>query len=334
MTYTNGLQVGVGFDVARHSGGSNPARHEFWQALIARIDGAVDFVTLEDGFGRAEGDGLDAVLLANWLAPRSKTIGIIAGAPVNFQEPFHVSTSIATLDFVSEGRAGLLAHQFTGSRARIAGRAIGALTGFPAPESVALKRDTQDAIEVIRRLWDSWEDEAVIRDRDTHRFLDGSKLHYIKFEGAGFHILGPSITPRPPQGQPVVAVAYHDGDDPASVLAADVVFLDRDVGQIAVAVDSIRDASLGTVPALLADIVIGERTGSIDELLSSVRGIAQSGAQGIRFVIQEPIEHVAYLIDEVLPALRAASHVRPAAGGTLRERFGLPQAGNRYTSAA
>lgn len=52
------------------------------------------------------GDGLDAILLANWLALCLTNIGIIAGARVNFLEPFHISTAIATLDYVNEERAG------------------------------------------------------------------------------------------------------------------------------------------------------------------------------------------------------------------------------------
>src|SRR5690606_30441680 len=130
----------------------------------------------------------------------------IAGAPVNFLEPFHISTAIATLDYVSEGRAGLFAQKLHDERAAEASRAIGALDGFPAPDRDALDRDVLDAIATIRALWDSWEDDAVIRDPQSQRFLDGEKLHYIDFEGAAFRVLGPSITPRPPQGQPIVAV--------------------------------------------------------------------------------------------------------------------------------
>jgi alkanesulfonate monooxygenase SsuD/methylene tetrahydromethanopterin reductase-like flavin-dependent oxidoreductase (luciferase family) len=64
-------------------------------------------------------------------------------------------------------------------------------------------------VEVARRLWDSWEDDAVIRDVATGRFVDRDKLHYIDFVGRYFSVKGPSITPRPPQGQPVVAALAH-----------------------------------------------------------------------------------------------------------------------------
>ena len=85
--------------------------------------------------------------------------------------------------------------------------------------------EAADFIEVVRRLWDSWEDDAEIRDVSTGRFVDRDKLHYIRFEGPWFSVRGPSITPRPPQGQPIVCVLAHVGA--AFRLAArwaDVVF--------------------------------------------------------------------------------------------------------------
>lgn len=66
-----------------------------------------------------------------------------------------------------------------------------------------------DYVEVVRRLWDSWEDDAEIRDAPTGRFVDREKLHYIDFEGRWFRVRGPSITPRPPQGQPLVTALGH-----------------------------------------------------------------------------------------------------------------------------
>jgi alkanesulfonate monooxygenase SsuD/methylene tetrahydromethanopterin reductase-like flavin-dependent oxidoreductase (luciferase family) len=81
-------------------------------------------------------------------------------------------------------------------------------------------------VEVVRRLWDSWEDGAEIRDVERHRFVDRSKLHHIDFEGERFRIRGPSITPRPPQGQPVVSVLAHRREPyELAARAADLVFV-------------------------------------------------------------------------------------------------------------
>lgn len=334
MTHPNGLRVGIGLDVAAQPRNPREAQKNFWRALVARFDTVVDFVTLEDGFARPDGDGLDAVLLANWLAASSSNIGIIPGAAVNFLEPFHVSTAIATLDFVSEGRAGLLLQHYEGSTAVHSRQAIGALNGFPATESSALRQDALDVVDVVRGLWDSWEDGAVIRDRESQRFLDGSKLHYINFKGSGFQVLGPSITPRPPQGQPVVAAAYRHGEDPSVALAADIVFLHPDRRDIVAAIGTIRAADEGRARAFIADVVIDAAPKPVDDYVERLREFARSGIAGIRLILSDPAAQAAYVIDELIPVLRSQSSVGPVATGPLRGRFGLPAAGNRYTNAA
>ena len=92
--------------------------------------------------------------------------------------------------------------------------------------STDLFAEARDHVEVIRRLWDSWEDDAEIRDVSTGRFVDPQKLHYIDFRGRWFNVKGPSITPRPPQGQPVVAALAHSTlPYQFAVESADLVFV-------------------------------------------------------------------------------------------------------------
>ncbi|RDJ22416.1 LLM class flavin-dependent oxidoreductase [Bosea caraganae] len=328
------MLLGVALDAAAHADSDRSSWGGFWSGLIGRLDGAVDFVTLEDGFARAGADGPDAVLLANWLAPRSRDIGIIAGAPVNLLEPFHVSTAIATLDYVSEGRAGLLAQRLREARAAEGRRALGALNGFPADDRQAQDRDAQAAIEVISRLWDSWEDDAVIRDPKSQRFLDGSKLHYIDFEGADFRVLGPSITPRPPQGQPPVAIAWAEGDDPSLIREADIVFLPAGQGEIGDVIRDSRRGAEGAGPIFIADLDLGPEGPSIAGLVVAAKQATELGAGGIRIVLSDPSVQLGQLLSEVLPGLRDAGFVRRPSGGTLRQRFNLPVAANRYTAAA
>ncbi len=124
-------------------------------------------------------------------------------------EPFHISKAIATLDWISSGRAGVRVK--VSARTDEAGH-FGRRTLPAGPElSGELFAEAADYVEVIRRLWDSWEDDAEIRDVATGRFVDRGKLHYIDFAGRWFSVKGPSITPRPPQGQPVVAALAHVG---------------------------------------------------------------------------------------------------------------------------
>ncbi|MBO1040270.1 LLM class flavin-dependent oxidoreductase [Brucella pituitosa] len=330
MTQSKTLLLGVGISAATAPQTSLKQSRQFWTELTKPFDGAFAFLTLEDEFAHKGGDGLDAILLANWLAPRLTHIGIIAGAPVNFLEPFHVSTAIATLDYVSEGRAGLLVQQLTNQRNLEASKALGALNGYPSLDQQVLKTDTQDAIEVIRRLWDSWEDDAVIRDKKTQRFLDASKLHYINFESENFRVLGPSITPRPPQGQPIVATTLSNLDELNFARNADVVFVTADEQLIRAAGAPVHDRA---APFVVADLTLSGKP-NVQETIDAVTESQAWGAPGIRLLLSHPQSQSDYVLEELLPALRARELIRKEEGTTLRARFGLPEAINRYSTAA
>src|ERR671920_230692 len=142
-----------------------------------------DLVTLEDTLGLQSDDPrqvtgrLDAVLVAARVAPLTRHVGIVPTQVVTHTEPFHASKAIATLDYVSTGRAGV--------RVRVSHR----------PDEAALAElfdEAADYVEVLRRLWDSWEDDAEVRDAATGRFVDREKLHYIDFHGAQISVRGPS----------------------------------------------------------------------------------------------------------------------------------------------
>lgn len=205
----------------------------YWADLVAEAERAsLDFVTIEDSLAIQSDDPfepddrtdrvrgrLDAVLIAARIAPRTRRIGLVPTAIVTHTEPFHVSKSIATLDYVSTGRAGVRVQ--LSARADVAahfGRRELPHPSAGAADDPAWQRqindyfaEAADYVEVLRRLWDSWEDDAEIRDIATGRFIDRHKLHYIDFEGRWFSVKGPSITPRPPQGQPIVAALGHGG---------------------------------------------------------------------------------------------------------------------------
>ncbi len=191
----------------------------YWADLVAEAErGSLDFVTIEDSLTLQSDDlvepddrtdrvrgRLDAVLISARIAPRTQRIGLIPTAIVTHTEPFHVSKSIATLDYVSTGRAGVRV-QVSGRRdvaAHFGRRDLRQISEYFA--------EAADYVEVLRRLWDSWADDAEIRDVATGRFIDRDKLHYVDFEGRWFSVKGPSITPRPPQGQPIVATLGHGG---------------------------------------------------------------------------------------------------------------------------
>ena len=213
----------------------------YWTDLVSEAErGLLDFVTIEDGLtlqfdnplradertDRVRGR-LDAVLIASRVAPRTSHIGLIPTAITTHTEPFHLSKAIATLDYVSSGRAGVRV-QVSGSRDAAAHFGRRTVPDEPKDFAGELFTEAADYVEVIRRLWDSWEDDAEIRDVATGRFIDRTKLHYIDFEGSQFSVKGPSITPRPPQAHPPVVLHLGDGSDEADAVAvigrwADVV---------------------------------------------------------------------------------------------------------------
>jgi alkanesulfonate monooxygenase SsuD/methylene tetrahydromethanopterin reductase-like flavin-dependent oxidoreductase (luciferase family) len=227
----------------------------YWADLVAEAERAsLDFVTIEDSLTLQSDDPsarddridrvrgrLDAVLIAARVAPRTRRIGLVPTATVTHTEPFHISKSIATLDYVSTGRAGV--------RVQIAARPDTAahFGRRELPLIDELFAETADYVEVLRRLWDSWEDNAEIRDVATGRFIDREKLHYIDFEGRWFSVKGPSITPRPPQGQPIVAALGHGGRSYDLIAgSADVGFVTpHDAAQAAEIVGEIRALQWG-----------------------------------------------------------------------------------------
>jgi alkanesulfonate monooxygenase SsuD/methylene tetrahydromethanopterin reductase-like flavin-dependent oxidoreductase (luciferase family) len=233
----------------------------YWTSLAAEAEaGLLDFATFEDSLSmptgrRQQPDGvtdqvrgrLDAVLIAARVAPLTRHIGLIPTVIVTHTEPFHISKAIATLDYVSGGRAGvrIKVSSRPDEAAHFGRRAV----QLPEPRDAAsvqaageLFDEAADYVEVLRRLWDSWEDDAEIRDVATGRFVDRDKLHYIDFEGRWFSVRGPSITPRPPQGQPLVAALAHS-TVPCQLVArsADIGFVTpHDAGQAAQIIAEIR----------------------------------------------------------------------------------------------
>jgi alkanesulfonate monooxygenase SsuD/methylene tetrahydromethanopterin reductase-like flavin-dependent oxidoreductase (luciferase family) len=144
---------------------------------------------------------LDAVTRAAFVSRTTTAIGLVPQVPTTYPEPFHVAAQLASLDIATAGRAG-----WVPSVTRDAETA----DAYGRPAVPDLEREARDVVQVVRYLWDSWEDDAVVRDVPAGRYLDRNRVHYVDFEGKSFSVKGPLITPRPPQGQLVVLAA--DGD--------------------------------------------------------------------------------------------------------------------------
>jgi alkanesulfonate monooxygenase SsuD/methylene tetrahydromethanopterin reductase-like flavin-dependent oxidoreductase (luciferase family) len=238
----------------------------YWTDLVQEAErGLLDFVTIEDSldlqssrFGRPDGrtdqvrGRLDAVLIAARVAPLTRHIGLVPTVTVTHTEPFHVSKAIATLDHVSSGRAGLriLVSARRDTAAHFGRREVPAFrfAERDQPHVARLVEDlfdeAADYVEVVRRLWDSWEDDAEIRDVATGRFVDRDKLHPVDVTGRWFSVRGPSIVPRSPQGQPLVtALAHAAVPYRLAARAADVVYVTpHDAAEVRAIVAQVRAA--------------------------------------------------------------------------------------------
>jgi alkanesulfonate monooxygenase SsuD/methylene tetrahydromethanopterin reductase-like flavin-dependent oxidoreductase (luciferase family) len=313
--------------------------------------GLLDFLTIDDTLmpqpgrreridpGRLAGRA-DAVLVAARIAPATQHIGLIPVATVTHTEPFHVSKSIATLDYVSHGRAGWQARvSVTAHEAALFGRRDGS--------QIALFEEAVEYVDVVRRLWDSWEDDAIIRDVATGRYVDIDKLHYIDFTGKHFSVKGPSITPRPPQGQPVVAALAHAGPVyEFAASSADVVFITPTDGAAVQRILGEVHAAGGGALKVFADVVVsfgGDGdfksdalvfSGSATELVDMLLDWQLLGIDGARLRPAMNAADLPVIVDEVVPLLQRAGRFRTGyrSGETLRARLHLPVAPNRYAA--
>ncbi|WP_028984065.1 LLM class flavin-dependent oxidoreductase [Sporolactobacillus terrae] len=142
----------------------------------------------------------DPVVLITAIAQATKKIGVVATASTTYNETFNLARQFASVDIISQGRAGwnlVTTADATGKTA----------LNFSRKQNV--KHDdrykiAEEFVDVVKGLWDSWEDDAFIRNKETGAFYDKSKVHDLNYEGTYFQVKGPLNIARSPQGQPVI----------------------------------------------------------------------------------------------------------------------------------
>ncbi|UCR88844.1 LLM class flavin-dependent oxidoreductase [Mycetocola spongiae] len=298
MTFILAVAVDLTADLDPAQGG--PARLRAVRALEAA---GADFVTLGEGPGAADST-LGALDVLAKIAPITANIGLVPTVTVARREPVLVSTATATLDYASRGRSGW--------QAAVDG-------GDPAGEW----ERAEALIDVVRELWDAWEDRAV-RDEVAERYIDRDRLRYENFlpaEGAR----GAGAMPRPPQGNPPVVIGVSDTASlDTAARTADVVVLADGAGLTTTDVRSrIVAHGRGALPvrillsvpypypggdALIARVHTELRDGPLDGL--HLRPLSLAGdARGIAH--------------DLIPRLRAEGILGAAGLGSLRRRLGL-----------
>jgi FMN-dependent oxidoreductase (nitrilotriacetate monooxygenase family) len=157
--------------------------------------------------------------LLSAIAAITRNIGVVATVTTSYNEPYNIARRFGSIDLISGGRAGW--NVVTSSNHAEAYN-FGRDEHFE--RGVAYER-ALECVETCRELWDSYDDDAFVRDRETSIYFDPAKLHYAPHKGKHFNVRGPLNMARPPQGYPVFAQAgaSEAGKDFAARIA-EIVF--------------------------------------------------------------------------------------------------------------
>lgn len=320
--------------------------------VLAAESAGFTLVTFDDALTRTEHDEdataiqgrLDAVLRSAFVAPQTSRVGLAPTVQPRAVEPFHAAAQLASLDIASLGRAAwVVADDDQPGLAEALDRRV-------PHETPEREQEIADVVRVVRALWDSWEDDAVIKDVASGRYIDADRVHNVEFEGAAFSVTGALITPRPPQGQVVVIapsgllpaeltdVALIDGRAPQDLAAATAQArtqgIDRTFADVIVVLDTPehaaadRLAGLGGADPSWQDRLVytGDPAGLVD-LLGDLAG----DVDGVRLHPAVLDEDLPVLVREVLPVLlRRRQALAPIPGDTLRQSLGLPRPANQF----
>lgn len=143
----------------------------------------------------------DPLTLLPALAALTSRIGLIATASTSYNEPYHVARKFAALDHISGGRAGWnVVTSANPHEALNFGRE-------QHMEHAERYRRAREFYAVVTGLWDSWADDAFIRDVEQGIYFDAERLHVLNHHGQEFNVRGPLNVARPPQGWPVIVQA-------------------------------------------------------------------------------------------------------------------------------
>ncbi len=158
---------------------------------------------------------IDRVHYSNWIEPYAllsalstctKNIGLVCTASTSFEQPYTIARKFASLDLISGGRSGW---NVVTSSNETESQNFGAQPHLERAERYTRAREF---VDVVRGLWDSWDDGAFVRNKESGVFLDRSKMHELDHHGEYFDVRGPLNVARSPQGQPVIVQAGASDD--------------------------------------------------------------------------------------------------------------------------
>ncbi len=151
--------------------------------------------------GRTPKAHFEPLTLLSALAPLTEHIGLIATASTTFNEPWHLARKFASLDHLSAGRAGWNIVT-SSSQAEADNFSVSAI-----PDASARYRRANEFVELVKDLWDSWDDDAIVADKAQGQYFAPERLHTTDHHGEFFKVRGPLTVTRPPQGYPLLVQA-------------------------------------------------------------------------------------------------------------------------------
>jgi FMN-dependent oxidoreductase (nitrilotriacetate monooxygenase family) len=191
--------------------------------------GKFDMIFLADGYavrgknqktiGQTVNTLFEPFTLLSALSAVTKHVGLAGTVSTTYNEPFHVARKFASLDHLSSGRA---AWNVVTSNTEAEARNFN--EDHHLLHSKRYER-AEEFVEVVQKLWDSWEDEALVIDKESAQFADSSKIHAVNHKGEWFSVEGPLNISRPVQGHPVVIQAgSSEAGKELAARTAEVIF--------------------------------------------------------------------------------------------------------------
>ncbi|GAB3576077.1 LLM class flavin-dependent oxidoreductase [Leifsonia lichenia] len=246
----------------------------------------------------------EPLTLLSALSQLTTKIGLAATISTTYNEPYHVARKLASLDYLSDGRASWnLVTSASDEDARNFGR------DSNLDHAVRYRRG-EEFVDVVNGLWDSWDDDAFLHDKASGYFADRDKLHVLDHEGEFLSVRGPLNIPRPPQGHPPL---FQAGASEAGRALA---------GRTADAVFTLGSEDLGAGRRLYRDYKLRARRAGRDPEAVRVLPALQPVIGRTLAEAEEKLRHIEELTPERL-ALDLLSHWlgEDLGGRDLDERF-------------
>jgi len=278
------------------------------------------------------------------LSAVTSRIGLIATISTTFTEPYNTARMLAQLDFLSRGRVGWnVVTSYSGSQN----------FSMPMPEKARRYEQAQEYLDATEALWDAWDDDAVVLDREGGVWADASRIHHPHISGGRYTVTDALTMPRSPQGRPVIVQAGQSEEGMAyAARNAELIFTSQNHLDSAIEFSRTirsRAAGVGRDPRSIAIMpglipIIGETQAEADEIAEELAdlvtdqvGLADIGAQligadlsGLDFDEPIPVERLVPLEEAAKSSMlnasrypniyRVVTEERPTLRQLIRER--------------